>query len=325
MHIQKLGQSDLYASVLSLGTWAQGGDSSWGYSQDELSIHTIHTALESGVNLVDTAPVYGLGHSEEVVGKALHGCRDRFLIASKCGLVWDQEEGYVHLTRDGAVLRRELSAKSLRKQLEQSLTRLNTDYIDLYITHWQSLPPNQTSIAETMETLNHFLQEGKIRAIGISNVTSAQIEEYASHGPIAVVQQKFSILDRLCEQEIIPKCKKLGITFQAYSPLERGILTGNVTMDTPVVGTAKQGIKWYEPSLRKKIITALEQFQPLCQKYQVSMSSLIIAWTAQSHPNINVLCGARKPEHLLNNIAGGNCKLSPEDFIFMDTVMQNLS
>lgn len=324
MQIRTLGQSGIQATAVALGTWAIGGDSSWGPSQEESSIRTIHAAHDLGITLVDTAPAYGLGNSEEVVGKAIKGNRDKYIISTKCGLVWDQDEGFEHMARDGVVLRRELSPKSLRHQLEQSLTRLGTDYIDIFITHWQSMPPNFVPIEETMGALNDFIKEGKIRAIGISNVTPEQIEAYNACGPIALVQQKYSMLDRTCEEGVIPKCQELGIAFQAYSPLERGILTGKITMDSQAFGIAKKGIKWYEPENRKRIIAALEQFKPLCEKYHTSMASLVIAWTVARYPFINVLCGARKPEQIEDNVAGGSLVLEPEDARFMDEVVKVL-
>ncbi len=319
MNYRKLGSSDLTVSSVGMGTWAIGGDSCWGSSDDQKSIATIQKARDCGITLIDTAPAYGMGHSEEIVGKAIHGCRDQYVLATKCGLVWDENEGAILTQRDGATLRRNLSPASLRRQLEATLRRINTDYLDIYITHWQALPPFQTPIEETMDTLNSFVAEGKIRAIGISNVTPEQIRKYASCGKIALVQQKYSLLDRTCEHNgIISTCQDLGISFQAYSPLERGILSGKVRMDTALVGTAKQGIPWFEPEKRIRVIQMLDRFLPLCQKYNVSMASLVIAWTAAQADTWNVLCGARKPEQIDDNAAGGATILSPEDIEFMD-------
>jgi methylglyoxal reductase len=322
MIYRKIGQTDIEASVIALGAWAIGGDSNWGHSDDEQSIKTIQKARELGITLVDTAPAYGLGHSEEVVGKALAGHRHDYVLSTKCGLVWDEEEGYVHMNRDGVTLRRILSPKSLRKQLEQSLKRLNTDYIDIFITHWQTQEPSYTPIEETMGALNEFVKEGKIRAIGISNVTPEQIDEYAKYGTIALVQQKYSLLDRTCEEAIMPKCKEHGITFQAYSPLERGILTGKVKMDTQLVGNAKKGIIWYEPEHRQKLLNVLEGFYPLCDKYNTTMASLVIAWTAAQMDNLNVLCGARKVDQVADNANGGSLILDPADIAAMDEAVK---
>lgn len=324
MRYKKLGNSDIKVSVVSLGAWAIGGDSNWGASDDDQSIKTIHEARSLGINLVDTAPAYGLGHSEEVVGKALKGRRDEFVLETKCGLVWDGGDGSVLMSRDGVTLLRNLSAKSLRKQIENSLTRLGTDYIDIFVTHWQSIPPFKYAIEETMGALNDFIKEGKIRAIGISNVTPEEVDEYCKFGKISIIQQKFSMLDRTHEMTLMPKAKEHGITFQAYSPLERGILTGKVRMETQTVGLAKNGIKWYQPENREKILAVLDSFGPICTKYDCSLTNLAIAWTAAQMDNMNVLCGARKVDQVADNARGGDIVLEQADLDFINAAVAPL-
>lgn len=318
MRYKKLGHSDLDVSVVSMGAWAIGGDSNWGSSDDNMSIRTIHEAHNQGITLLDTAPAYGLGHSEEVVGKALKGRRSDFILSTKCGLVWDGGEGSYKMSRDGVDILLNLSPKSLRKQLEASLNRLQTDYIDILITHWQAVEPFKTSIEDTMGALNDFVKEGKIRAIGISNVTVDDINEYSKFGNIALIQQKYSMLDRTYESTLMPKCKELGITFQAYSPLERGILTGKVRMDTEIVGNAKNSTKWFQPEHRAKLLAVLDSFMPICTKYNCSLTNLVIAWTAARMDNINVLCGARKVDQVADNARGGDILLERQDIDFMD-------
>ena len=173
--------------------------------------------------------------------------------------------------------------------------------------------------------LNAFVKEGKIRAIGVSNVTPEQIREYAKYGTIAVVQQKYSLLDRTCEQNgILDVCRELRISFQAYSPLERGMLSGKVRIDTAYTGTAKNGIRWYAPEQRARVIAMLEQFRPLCEKYDISMASLVIAWTAARAENFSVLCGARKTAQVADNAAGGSAVLSEQDAAYMDRLAREL-
>lgn len=321
MRYKKLGNSDIDVSVVSLGAWAIGGDSNWGASDDDMSIRTIHEAHNLGITLLDTAPAYGLGHSEEVVGKALKGRRSDFVLSTKCGLVWDGGEGSILMSRDGVTLLRNLSAKSVRKQLVESLKRLQTDYIDIFITHWQATEPFLVPIEETMGALNEFVREGKIRAIGISNVTADQIDEYSKFGKIALIQQKYSMLDRTHEKTLMPKCKEHGITFQAYSPLERGILTGKVRMDTQVVGLAKGGIKWYQPEHRAKLLEVLDGFKPICDKYNCTLTNLAIAWTAAQMDNMNVLCGARKVDQVADNAKGGDIVLEQADIDAMNAAV----
>lgn len=169
----KLGNTDMEIPALALGTWAIGGGDSWGESDDALSIKTIHRSLELGVTFIDTAPAYGNGLSEELLGKALQGRRSSCIVATKCGLVWGaDDEGSVHKSRDGVVIRRNLSPRSIQKQVEESLVRLKTDHIDLLLTHWQSIEPFFTPIEETVEALEALQKEGKIRSYGACNVWS---------------------------------------------------------------------------------------------------------------------------------------------------------
>jgi methylglyoxal reductase len=313
MRYRKLGNTDIDISLVSIGAWAIGGDSNWGESDDAMSVRTIHKARDLGINLLDTAPAYGLGHSEEVVGLALKGRRSDYILSTKCGLVWDGSEGSFKMAREGTTLLINLSRESIRQQLEASLRRLQTDYIDIFITHWQSIEPYKTPIAETMDELNKIVKEGKIRSIGVSNVTPDDIDEYSRHGQIALVQQKFSLLDRTNEATIMPRCADLGITFQAYSPLERGILTGKINKDTPIVGNAKITSPWFKQENREKTAELLKQFQPLCQHYNCTMTNLIIAWTAAQMEQINVLCGARKIDHVIENAGGADLILNQAD------------
>lgn len=310
MEYRKLGNSDIDVSVISLGTWAMGADSNWGAADDKESVYVIRTALEKGINLVDTAPAYGMGHSEKVVGKAIKEHRREYVLATKCGLVWGNEEGSYFSQRDGTIIRRNLSPESIRRQLENSLRRLRTDYIDLYITHWQAESPFAVPIEETMGCLNELKKEGKIRAIGISNVTADHVSRYLDCGNVDLVQEKYSLLDRTTEKNGVKElCDRFNITFQAYSPLERGILAGNKNTG----GNARRGIKWYQEEAYIQVNEMLSDFQALCKKYSTSLAGLILAWTKQVSPNMNVLCGARSENHLSSNCEGGEIILSEND------------
>jgi len=172
MQYKLLGNTDIRISALSLGTWAMGGGVSWGLSDGKESIHTIERALDVGINFIDTAPAYGNGSSEEILGHAVSAQRNKYILATKCGLIWGaDDEGSVHKSRDGVTIRRNLSPVSIRAQVQESLKRLDTDYIDLLITHWQSIEPFYTPIEETVSVLEALKREGKIRAYGASNVT----------------------------------------------------------------------------------------------------------------------------------------------------------
>jgi len=316
MRTMKIGKSGIEASVVGIGAWAIGGDSQWGASDDSESIRTIHRARELGVTLLDTAPAYGLGHSEEVVGKALAGCRSEYVLSTKCGLRWDIKEGALMMERDGVRIVRNTRPARLAEEVEMSLRRLKTDHIDIYIVHWQALPEFPCPIAETMGFLGELKKQGKIRAIGASNLTPELFAEYVAAGQLDLIQEKYSLLDRANGARFFDLCAQHDVAFQAYSPLERGTLTGKITADTKVdITLAKSKIPWFQPENRPKLAALKDKWAPLCRKYDCSMAQLVIAWTARqgNGSNVNVLCGARKPFQIEENAAGGALVLDAAD------------
>ena len=320
MRTMKIGKSGIEASVVGMGAWAIGGDSMWGGSDDAESIRTIHHARELGVTLLDTAPAYGLGHSEEVVGKALVGRRGDYVLSTKCGLRWDGKEGALMMERDGVRIVRNSRPESLAEEVEMSLKRLQTDYIDIYIVHWQELPEFPCPIADTMGFLGELKKQGKIRAIGASNLSDAQFLEYVQAGQLDLIQEKFSMLDRGIGDRLFGLCDQHGVTFQAYSPLERGILSGKITAASQVhMGVARSRIKWFQPENLPKIAALTEKWAPLCKKYGCSMTQLVIGWTAAqgNGSNLNVLCGARKLDQIEDNAKGGDVILDAADIATM--------
>ncbi|MDR0399836.1 MAG: aldo/keto reductase [Treponema sp.] len=311
-----IGKSGIQVSAVGMGAWAIGGDSSWGASDDSESVRAIHRARELGVTLLDTAPAYGLGHSEDVVGRALEGRRGDYILSTKCGLRWDTDEGSFQVERDGVTLRRNTSAASLELELERSLRRLRTDCIDIYIVHWQSLPDFPVPVAETMGFLLKAKESGKIRAIGASNVNAGNLAEYLACGQLDLIQEKYSMLDRAKGDELFELCGRNGVTFQCYSPLERGALTGKYRVGDPVnMGRAKAGVKWYRPEFLPKIAGLLDAWGPLCKKYDCTMTNLVIAWTAAqgNGSNVNVMVGARTTAQIEENVRGGAVVLDPAD------------
>ncbi|GAB4371416.1 MAG: NADH-dependent methylglyoxal reductase [Spirochaetales bacterium] len=312
----EIGKSGIKASVVGLGAWAIGGDSSWGPSDDEESIRTIHRALELGINLVDTAPAYGLGHGEEVVGKALKGRRDKYNLATKCGIRWDIDEGALLLERDGVRILRNTRPERLKEEIHASLKRLQTDYIDIYIVHWQEVPEFPCPIADTMGFLMDLKKEGKIRAIGASNLSREQFLEYTAAGELDLIQERYSMLYRAAEPVFFPLCKEHQVTFQAYSPLERGALTdafldGRLEMK----GLARSRIKWFQEEEATRLKKVLAGWKPLCKKYSCTLAQLVIAWTAAqgTGSNVNVLCGARRIDQIEENAKGGSVTLEKSD------------
>ncbi|MDY0290054.1 MAG: aldo/keto reductase [Sphaerochaeta sp.] len=324
MQYKLLGNTDMRISALSLGTWAMGGGDSWGPSDEKTSIATIKKALDVGINFIDTAPAYGNGLSENILGRALSDSRNDYVLATKCGIVWGpDDEGSVHKSRDGVTIRRNLSPSSIRVQVEESLKRLDTGYIDLLITHWQSIEPFSTPIEETVSVLEELKREGKIRAYGASNVTLEQIREYQKYGNLSLVQERFSLLSRQNLDKAL-YCDQMNITFQAYSPLERGLLTGRVALDSEVIGTAKASIPWFQPEKRVQVLAMLDGLSEMGGRYGCSVGTLVIAWTLAQTMSMNVLCGARKSEHLEENALAASVHLAQEDLLRIDALAQQL-
>ena len=314
MKYRRLGASSLQVSAVGLGTWAVGGGPWWGDSDDQESIRAIQAAIEAGITLIDTAPVYGFGHSEEIVGRAIQGRRDKVVLATKCGLWWDDATGAFHFRQGDYTVRRSLDPRTLRIEIENSLRRLGTDRIDLWQTHAQALEPFKTPISDTMACLMDLRQEGKIREIGVSNCTPAQMDEYRASGVIVSNQPRYSLLDRTIESDLLPYCREHNIAVLAYSPLEQGLLTGKIGMDTAFTAEAfRNKLPWFAPEKRQKVLDMLAGWRALTQKYNCSLSQLVIAWTL-AQPGLTVaLCGARKVANAIENAGAGSIVLAPED------------
>ena len=268
MEKRNIGKSGLSAPFLGMGTWAIGGGSWWGDNDDALSVKAILTAVEQGITWVDTAPIYGLYHSEEVVGEALkHLDRDKIILSTKCGLEWRHESPVLHKVVDGVQVYRDLSEKSILEDVEESLKRLGTDHIDVLYTHWQSPDFSIFPLEETVSALMKLKAQGKIRAIGASNMTADLIRGYCQYGELDVIQEKYSLLTRRIEKQLLPTCKELGVSIQAYSPLEQGLLTGKVTMDTTYPeGSTRNSNPCFQPARRAQALKLLAGWQDLCEK-----------------------------------------------------------
>ncbi|HYK15045.1 MAG TPA: aldo/keto reductase [Burkholderiales bacterium] len=273
------------ASRIALGTWAMGGWM-WGGSDETASISTIHAALDSGINVIDTAPVYGFGRSEELVGKALAGGRrQRALIATKVGLDW----------RDGQPFRNSSPAR-LRRELEDSLRRLRTDVIDIYQIHW---PDESVPIEETAGVLAGFRRVGKIRAIGVSNFSPVQMERFQSVATIHTVQPPYNLFERQIESDVLPYAGQHGLTVLAYGALCRGLLTGKITAATRFEGDdlRKTDPKFRTPRLKQYLsaVAALEHMAR--ERYGKDVLALAVRWLLDQG-RIVALWGARRPEQL---------------------------
>jgi len=310
MRYKKLGKTQIEISEIGLGTWAIGGGPWWGSSDEKQSIQAIEASIDCGINLIDTAPAYGFGYSEEVVGKAIHGKRDKIVLSTKCGLWWQDEQNNFAFEFDGRKVYKSLKAETIKKELEISLKRMNTDYIDIYHTHW---PDVTTDIEETALCLRSLQKEGKIRAIAVSNANIEECKQYITRCELSSNQLKYSMLDRSCENGMTDFCCENEISILAYSPLEQGLLTGKIGIDTKFTDTQyRNSIPWYRPSNRINVLNMLEKWQPLTEKYSCTLVQLVIAWTAAQKGITSVLCGARNIQHATEN-AAAMIDLSAED------------
>lgn len=326
MRYMELGSSGIQVSKMGLGTWAIGGGPAWSGGPDEdKAVDTIVAAVDAGINMIDTAPGYNFGNSERIVGKALKKLdRSKVILVTKCGVVWNRK-GTVWNKVGDRQLYKNLTPESVRLEVEESLERLGTDYIDLYMTHWPSIEPYYTPISETVAELNKLKSEGKIRAIGAANVSIPQIKEYLACCELDLVQGKYSVLDRAVEDELIPLCKENKITMQAYSPLEQGLLTGTITKDyRPEPGNARANKKWWQPGNMERVIDMLDAWKPLAQKYNCSIPTLCLAWIMNQGDTVNLLTGATTPEQVRQNAPAADIVLSEEDKQLMRKMAEDL-
>lgn len=318
MKCKPLGNSGLSASVIGLGAWVLGGGPIWGQDTDDReSIRTIQAALDLGMNLIDTAPAYGFGRSERVVGQALKGRRDQAVLATKCGLWWQDARGSFFTDFDGQKLYRSLRPDTIQIEIEQSLRRLATDYIDLYQTHWPSCPPDQTPIADTMAVLLKLKQQGKIRALGVCNVSLEELQENVRCGGVVSDQFRYSMLYREPEKDILPYCAQHHLATLTYMSLEQGLLTGKIGMDRVFKPTEFRSNTywnyWFLPPNRRKVLDLLASWKDLTDKYACTLAQLVLAWTAAQHGVTHVLAGGRNERQVAENAKAGELTLEPAD------------
>jgi aryl-alcohol dehydrogenase-like predicted oxidoreductase len=281
-----VGASGLNTSRIGIGTWAIGGWM-WGGTDEAQSIATIRGAVERGVTLIDTAPAYGFGRSEEIVGKALaEGClRDKVQIATKVGLAW----------KDGAVFRDSRPAR-IRKEIEDSLRRLRTEVIDLYQVHWPDL---ETPFAQTARTLEDLRREGKIRAIGVSNYSPAQMDAFRAVARLDAVQPPYNLFEREIETDVLPYAKGAGLTVLSYGALCRGLLSGKMTVATRFEG---DDLRKVDPKFQgerfRQYLSAVDELKKLArERFGKSVLALAVRWVLDQGPTI-ALWGARHPDQM---------------------------
>jgi aryl-alcohol dehydrogenase-like predicted oxidoreductase len=303
---KRLGRTGLELSVLGLGTWAMGGPDwlyGWGPQDDAESVAAIHRAVAIGINWIDTAPVYGLGRSEEVVGRALAAlpASERPLVFTKCGLVWKKKS-----------IRLRLGAKSIRREAEASLRRLGVGAIDLYQIHW----PNGSTIVEAWRTLLELRKEGKVRHIGVSNFDVSELERLKPIGEVESLQPPYSLARREVEKKILPYCLEHGIGVIVYSPLESGLLSGKMTRERiqalPDSDWRKRKAEEFrEPKLSRNLELA-DRLRRLAERKGVSPAALAVAWTLK-HPAVTgAIVGARSPDQIEELATAATIEVSEE-------------
>jgi len=296
MEKRVLGKSGVEVSVLGLGTWPMGGEW-WGGADDEESIRTIHRALDLGISLIDTAEGYGRGHSEEVVGRGLLGRRHQAVISDK-------------------VAPNHLEPAQIRAAFEASCRRLQTDYIDVYYIHWPNI---DVPIAPAMEELEKMRREGKIRAIGVSNFTPAEMAEAQQYGRIDVLQPPYNMFWRFVEKAEVPYCLQNDIGIMTYSSLAQGLLTGTLTKDTKFPeGDNRPTTVLFQPEHYSRCLEAVEKMRPVAAKYGKTLAQVAIHWVT-TRPGVScALLGARTVKEVEENAGGVGWTMSPEDLALVD-------
>jgi aryl-alcohol dehydrogenase-like predicted oxidoreductase len=327
MKYRQLGNTDLRVSTITFGAWAIGGWM-WGGTEKKDALEAILASYDYGVTSIDTAPIYGQGLSEEIVGKALSTIpRDKVQILTKFGMRWNETKGDLAFSSaDNAGhpidIYKYAGKESIIKECEDSLRRLGTDYIDLYQIHW---PDSTTPVAETMEALAQLLQQGKIRAAGVSNYSADLMAEAEKTLSLASNQVPYSMVERSIEQELVPYCLKHNKAIIAYSPMQRGLLTGKIRPDHAFApGDHRPNTVFFQPENIGRIDSFLDRLQPLAHTRNAEISQLVLRWTVEQ-PGITIaLAGARNKQQAIQNAKAAYLALTPEDIKCIDGELKKL-
>lgn len=319
----KIGRSNINAPKLVLGTFGMGGGTSWQDTtkDDQELIDLIRQAYDLGVWGLDTAPVYGTGRSEHIVGQAVKGRREKYFISTKCSLNWRNTEGTFTYTRDGHSVYNNFSKASIIEDVEESLKRMETDYIDLMIIH---RCPKTEEFGEVMEAMDELKKRQLIRATGLSNVglsghPTEALDTCLQYGELDLLQEGGSLLKRAYTEDIIQYCEQHQITYQAHSSLEKGILTGRILKEAVSwTGDNRSKYKWFQPENLPKVENLLKGLEEIAEKYNCSTAALSLAWLHNKSACVNLLIGARKLAHLEDSLKALELTLRPEDIEAMN-------
>lgn len=320
MEYRKLGESDLELSVITFGSWAAGGWM-WGGTERSDAVDAIKASYDLGVTSIDTAPVYGQGLSEEIVGEAIKGLpRDKVQILTKYGMRWDLEKGslaFKSKNNDGQDIDiyKYAGKESIIEECESSLRRLGTDYIDLYQIHW---PDVTTPIEESMEAVQRLIEQGKVRYAGVCNYDAEQMKTAESAIRLASNQVPYSMVNRGIEEVVVPYCLANKKAILAYSPLERGLLTGKIKPGHHFQeGDHRAQHKYFSEDNVKRVNVFLDKLRPMALDKGASLGQLVLRWTIEK-PGITVaLVGARNAEQAVQNAKAVDVKLSAEELSFI--------
>jgi len=326
MEYRTLGQSDIKVSELAFGAWAIGGWL-WGGTDSKDAIKAIETAVDHGMTTIDTAAVYGFGLSEELVGKAIKGKRAKVQILTKFGLTWNEEKGeFFFASQDNAGkdvnIYRYSSKEKVISDCDQSLKRLGTDYIDLYQIHWAD---PTTPVSETMEALEILVKKGKIRASAVCNYSLELMTEAEKTFTIASNQVPYSMVNRGIEKDIVPYCIGKNIGILAYSPLQRGLLTGKIKQGHKFNDgdTRPTTIYYIEPNL-SRILQLTDNLKEIADELKITLSQLVLNWTIQQPGITCALVGARNAAQVLDNVKAVDFRLTNEEISRINELLSNL-
>ena len=305
MQIRQLGNTDLKLTTVGLGTWAIGGpwQFGWGPQDDDEAIAAILASLETGINWIDTAPVYGLGHSEELVGKALKQTSKKPIVATKCSLLWNDKREKVSC----------LKAQSIRQECHDSLERLGIETIDLYQIHW---PEPEEDLEQAWEEMARLAEEGKIRYLAVSNFNVEQIERIHKIHPVACLQPPYSMLHRQVEDELLACCAENNIGVVAYSPMQRGLLTGKFSPERlanlPLDDHRRANPDFQEPRFTATL-ELVEQLRPIAERNGKTLAQLSISWVLRRPEVTAAIAGARRPDQIIETAPASDWDLNEED------------
>lgn len=318
MELRKLGTSDIKVTPIAFGAWAIGGWM-WGGAEETDSIRALQTACDIGMTTIDTAPVYGFGRSEEIIGKAMSGVRrDSYQILTKFGLNWETSEGeyfFDTTSNEGKPLKiyKYSGGRKVIKECEESLKRLKTDYVDLLQIHW---PDNTTPIDETMEAVALLIKQGKVRAAGVCNYNVEQVDTALRTLTIVSNQLPYSMINRTIEKDLVPHAIKNNMGILPYSPLQRGLLTGKIRRDHKFEdGDTREGNRFYTPENIDLTNAFLQKIKPIADEHQATLSQLVLNWTAHQSGVASVLAGARNEQQVKDNAKAMDFKLSSGEII----------